>query len=976
MHKDKPHQGGGSFAAPTGCPTGSTIQYSTDNGATFSNTVPTYNQTTAVTVLTRCNCNVDNTISSQTATVTSIPATCATPTCEITSIMVSNISTCNNNNTPNDPNDDTYTQSVTVNFNNPPTTGLLVVSSGVGNGIFIDSQPVANIVGNSYTFTNFTLPANGQSLTFGANFSVGDNCTFTANNLGTAPNACSTIQTCPSLGAIAAPPIQITNSTCSAGQTTPTGGSFAAPVIGQVNATIQYSVDNGATYSTTLPTYNQTTPVTVISRYACDFDNNIVSQTSSVTTVPGTCSNTGGGTANCDGATFTGGNGQITVGNLTAAREKIEIIGSETNWQVVGICEDNCNDPYIIPNLAAGVYTVKLQMFGNDGSYCYRQVDVTVTSGGGGNVCDGQGGDSDGDGTCDNADCQPNNPAFPATPGTACNDGNPNTTNDRITADGCSCAGTPNTGGGGTANCDGATFTGGNGQITVGNLTAAREKIEIIGAGTNWQVVLNCEDNCDDPQVINNLTAGVYTVKLQMFGNDGSYCYREMDVTVTGGGGGNICDGQGGDSDGDGTCDNADCQPNNPAFPGTPGASCNDGNPNTTNDRITADGCSCAGTPTTGGGGTANCDGATFTGGNGQIAVGNLTAAREKIEIIGANTNYQVILICEDNCNDPHIIPNLAAGVYTVKLQMFGNDGSYCYKEMDVTVTDGGGGNPPTGGGIANCEGATFTGGNGQITLGNLTAVREKIEIIGANTNYQVILVCEDNCNDPHVINNLSAGSYQVKLQMFGNDGSYCYREETVQVGASLSPTSSSRIAGNLRLAGYKKETNIALEWAYPSDLKKSYYVVEKSLDGEKFEPMTLKKAEDAADLVVNTDFDNHPNDGNNYYRIFTQFENGETSYSETINVPFAHLKHLSLFPNPVHQDGQLSLNLKDYAGLPAQLMIHNSLGQSMLHINMESVPSELISLKLEDYESGLYALSIKVVGRKAVSKTFIVSRL
>ena len=80
MHKDKPHQVAVVFSAPTGCPTGSTIQYSTDNGATFSNTVPTYNQTTAVTVLTRCNCNVDNTISSQTATVTSVPATCA-PVC-------------------------------------------------------------------------------------------------------------------------------------------------------------------------------------------------------------------------------------------------------------------------------------------------------------------------------------------------------------------------------------------------------------------------------------------------------------------------------------------------------------------------------------------------------------------------------------------------------------------------------------------------------------------------------------------------------------------------------------------------------------------------------------------------------------------------------------------------------------------------------------------------------------------------------
>ncbi|MEZ4955427.1 MAG: hypothetical protein R2825_17835 [Saprospiraceae bacterium] len=52
------------------------------------------------------------------------------------------------------------------------------------------------------------------------------------------------------------------------------------------------------------------------------------------------------------------------------------------------------------------------------------------------------GGDSDGDGVCDNDDCAPNNPNLPATPGTACDDGNANTINDVIQADGCSCAGT------------------------------------------------------------------------------------------------------------------------------------------------------------------------------------------------------------------------------------------------------------------------------------------------------------------------------------------------------------------------------------------------------------------------------------------------------------------------------------------------------------------------------------------------------
>jgi Secretion system C-terminal sorting domain len=56
--------------------------------------------------------------------------------------------------------------------------------------------------------------------------------------------------------------------------------------------------------------------------------------------------------------------------------------------------------------------------------------------------CANSGGDSDNDGVCDDVDCQPSNPVFPAIPGTPCDDGNINSINDVVTIDGCDCAGT------------------------------------------------------------------------------------------------------------------------------------------------------------------------------------------------------------------------------------------------------------------------------------------------------------------------------------------------------------------------------------------------------------------------------------------------------------------------------------------------------------------------------------------------------
>ena len=68
---------GGTLSVPSeSCPTGSTLQYSIDSGTNWSTILPEYGQTTSITVLARCNCEVDNTVSSVTSSVTTFPATC------------------------------------------------------------------------------------------------------------------------------------------------------------------------------------------------------------------------------------------------------------------------------------------------------------------------------------------------------------------------------------------------------------------------------------------------------------------------------------------------------------------------------------------------------------------------------------------------------------------------------------------------------------------------------------------------------------------------------------------------------------------------------------------------------------------------------------------------------------------------------------------------------------------------------------
>lgn len=868
---------GGSFTAPAGCPAGSTIQYSTDNGANWSAVVPTYNQTTAMTVTTRCNCNINTAISSQTAATASTPGACAAACppdlANFAAPMVQVVeSTCGADG-----------QTPTGGTIAPPATPCPAGSSiqysldegqtwtntlpqyDQNNSIFVDTRCLCdtdnNIASNVVVFvTTNPLVCDGDGGVGGPPPIAGD-------------GGCSE-----RVGTTAPPALQVTNSTCAAGQTTPSGGVIAAPATNCPTGTsLQFSLNGGVSWTTDLPVYNQTEKLNILSRCNCDGDNTISSVYVITETYPGICI----ASDDCTQGLANVATPSPIITNSTCAAGQTTPSGGS-----IAVPPTNC------PTGTTLLYSTNGGANWSATIPIYNQTTPTeiLTRCG----CD-----------ADNTISSPVNfvITLPAT---------------------CTDTGGGDTGGnGGTANCGAIQFMGGDGQITVSNLTAAREKIEILGRETNWQVLPVCEDNCNNPQIINNLTPGIYTVKVQMWGNDGTYCYRQEDVTVTDNGGGS----------------------------------------NT-------------------GGGTANCAAVQFTGGVGQITLNNLTAQREKIEIIGSETNWQVVLICEDNCNDPHLINKLAAGVYTVKLQMWGNDGTYCYRQEEVVVsaTGDGGGNPPIAGdgdGTANCDGVDFTGGAGQITLSNLTATYERIEILGRGTNWEVIPICKNDCHDPQVIPNLVAGSYEVKLTMVGADGSACYRQETVHVTAgSLMAASSSRVSQNIRLDGFEKQQAIEVQWAHPSDLNKRYYVLEKSLDGETFEPVLLKKAEEENDLEVHRDLDEHPNDGDNFYRVFTQFENGESTYSEVINVPFKKLKHLSLFPNPVQQNGELFLNLKDYEGLSANLQIHNSLGQPMFHLSLAEISSIPLRIKLQEYETGLYAVLIKVEGRPLQSRTFIVARL
>ena len=299
----------------------------------------------------------------------------------------------------------------------------------------------------------------------------------------------------------------------------------------------------------------------------------------------------------------------------------------------------SCSAP-IIPGQTFGALQLVSVVF-QDGFVCSEP-----------DPCANAGGDSDDDGVCDDDDCQPNNPNFPATPGTACNDGNPNTTNDVVDADGCGCTGTP---------IDPCANAGGDSDND-----GVCDADDCLPFNPNFPATPGTACNDFDPNTTNDVVDA-----------DGCGC---TGTPV------NDCANAGGDSDNDGVCDNQDCQPNNPNFPATPGTACNDGNPNTINDVVGADGCSCAGTPNTG---EPDCANIGISVQNGKIVVTGLDGAPiSSVQIF--NQAWQTQFQCFADCGAMYM-QAFPVGTYYVYVKYFGaNYQQICAVNETVVITPGG----------------------------------------------------------------------------------------------------------------------------------------------------------------------------------------------------------------------------------------------------------------------------------------------
>ncbi len=168
----------------------------------------------------------------------------------------------------------------------------------------------------------------------------------------------------------------------------------------------------------------------------------------------------------------------------------------------------------------------------------------------------------------------------------------------------------------------------------------------------------------------------------------------------------------------------------------------------------------------------------------------------------------------------------------------------------------------------------------------------------------------------------------------------------------------------------------VDLTWAKNFGTRNDHFIVERSLDGQTFEPLGTLDAYQTNDAVqVFSFFDPKPAPGTNYYRIRLVLLSGTELLSEVRQVRLHPLNDLPflLYPNPASD--KVFVDLRDYPQGAVEIELVNSLGETLRRIDLHQAPESPLTLDLDGLLNGHYVVWVRSEGRKPVAQSLIIAR-
>lgn len=155
-----------------------------------------------------------------------------------------------------------------------------------------------------------------------------------------------------------------------------------------------------------------------------------------------------------------------------------------------------------------------------------------------------------------------------------------------------------------------------------------------------------------------------------------------------------------------------------------------------------------------------------------------------------------------------------------------------------------------------------------------------------------------------------------------------------------------------------KNKSTIDLSWETASERSSDYFLIERSPDGEAFEPIgQVSAAGDAQSLTSYSFQDKKPLTGMNYYRLRELDKDGTETLSKIVSVQNGSLNQVQLYPNPTKDYFLLVTENKEEAA--ATIEVRNSTGNLVYQQGETLANNNTIRVSTDFLTPGVYWVTV-----------------
>ena len=164
-----------------------------------------------------------------------------------------------------------------------------------------------------------------------------------------------------------------------------------------------------------------------------------------------------------------------------------------------------------------------------------------------------------------------------------------------------------------------------------------------------------------------------------------------------------------------------------------------------------------------------------------------------------------------------------------------------------------------------------------------------------------------------------------------------------------------------LSFDGKKDNKSVKLFWKTASEKNNDFFLIEKSIDGQIFEPMTKIISQGISnDILSYETLDANPSVGMNYYRLKSVDKSGIIATSKVVGIAFIEKLKMTVFPNPT-RDAKINVALTSDREGNVDFEIIDMVGKTV-KVTRQGVVNGLNTITFEglDISRGVYFIRAK----------------